>query len=59
MNHINKVEISFYRSFYKAVIPELSNLNIISGKNDSGKSNIGFNGFKPTLDLIKKLNKVV
>jgi AAA15 family ATPase/GTPase len=40
MKHIVKVEINHFRSFQKTTITNLSDLNILSGKNDSGKSNV-------------------
>ncbi|OCJ04357.1 hypothetical protein A6U87_16100 [Rhizobium sp. AC44/96] len=40
MNLINEIEVSYFRSFYKFKIRNLSDLNVIFGKNDSGKSNI-------------------
>ena len=42
MIKIEKVEISYFRSFddNKTVIADIKNLNIFSGANDSGKSNI-------------------
>jgi hypothetical protein len=41
MNIINKIRISYFRSFSEPVtIEEINDLNILSGKNDSGKSNI-------------------
>lgn len=40
MKLIEEIEISYYRSFYKIRLHNLSDLNIIFGKNDSGKSNI-------------------
>lgn len=40
MRLIEEVEISYFRSFYKFKIRDMKDLNIIFGKNDSGKSNI-------------------
>ena len=40
MQLIDEVEISYFRSFYKFKLRHLRDLNIIFGKNDSGKSNI-------------------
>jgi predicted ATPase len=37
---IDEIEISYFRSFYKFKIRNLRDLNIIFGKNDSGKSNV-------------------
>lgn len=40
MQLIDEIEISYFRSFYKFKLRNLSDLNIIFGKNDSGKSNV-------------------
>lgn len=40
MQLIQEIEISYFRSFYKEKLRNLSDLNVIFGKNDSGKSNI-------------------
>ncbi|MGE4294140.1 MAG: ATP-dependent endonuclease [Campylobacterales bacterium] len=40
MQLIESVEISYFRSIYKVKIDSLADLNIIFGRNDSGKSNI-------------------
>ncbi|MBN7774740.1 AAA family ATPase [Nitratireductor aquimarinus] len=40
MHLIEEIEISYFRSFYKFKIRHLKDLNIIFGKNDSGKSNL-------------------
>jgi predicted ATPase len=40
MRVIDKVEISYYRSVYSATLNRLSDLNILFGNNDSGKSNV-------------------
>ncbi len=40
MQIVEKVEINFYRSLKKVVIKDITDLNIFSGKNDTGKSNI-------------------
>ena len=40
MQLIREIEISYFRSFYKAKLRNLSDLNVVFGKNDSGKSNI-------------------
>lgn len=40
MNLVDEIEISYFRSFYKVKFSNLNNLNVIFGKNDSGKSNI-------------------
>lgn len=40
MQLIEEIEISYFRSFYKFKIRHLKDLNIIFGKNDSGKSNV-------------------
>lgn len=38
--YISKIEIQYFRSIYREVISDLKSLNIITGKNDIGKSNI-------------------
>lgn len=40
MQLIDEVEISYFRSFYKFKFRHLKDLNVIFGKNDSGKSNV-------------------
>ena len=40
MQLIEEIEISYFRSFYKFKIRDAKDLNIIFGKNDSGKSNL-------------------
>ncbi|MAY61791.1 MAG: hypothetical protein CML29_06235 [Rhizobiales bacterium] len=40
MQLIDEIEISYFRSFYKFKLRKLKDLNIIFGKNDSGKSNV-------------------
>jgi AAA15 family ATPase/GTPase len=40
MKYIDKVEIRFFRSIKDSKIENLKDLNIFSGKNDSGKSNV-------------------
>ena len=40
MQLIDEIEISYFRSFYKFKLRHLKDLNIIFGKNDSGKSNV-------------------
>lgn len=40
MNLIREIEISYFRSFYKARLSNLDDFNVIFGKNDSGKSNV-------------------
>ena len=40
MQLIDEIEISYFRSFYKFKLRDLQNLNVIFGKNDSGKSNV-------------------
>lgn len=37
---IKRVEIQYFRSIYNIVIKDFSNLNMLSGKNDVGKSNV-------------------
>lgn len=38
--YIEKIEIQYFRSIYRETISGLRNLNVFSGKNDVGKSNI-------------------
>ncbi len=40
MQLIKEIEVAYFRSFYKFKLRRLSDLNIIFGKNDSGKSNV-------------------
>lgn len=40
MQLINEIEVSYFRSYYKFKFRDLADLNIIFGKNDSGKSNL-------------------
>jgi AAA15 family ATPase/GTPase len=41
MKLIEKIEISYFRSFSKTeAVDQCSDLNILSGRNDSGKSNV-------------------
>ncbi|MCF8298565.1 MAG: ATP-binding protein [Saprospiraceae bacterium] len=40
MKYIERIEINYFRSINKAVIKDVKDLNIFSGLNDSGKSNI-------------------
>ena len=40
MKYIEKVEIQYFRSLKDSKIKDLKELNIFSGKNDSGKSNV-------------------
>src|SRR5690606_28918779 len=37
---ITKIKIDYYRSFNSIIVKDLKDLNIFSGKNDIGKSNI-------------------
>ena len=37
---IEKIEIQYFRSIYRATISNISEINIFSGKNDTGKSNV-------------------
>ena len=39
MIQINKVEISYFRSIYSSTLKSLSDLSVLCGKNDTGKSN--------------------
>jgi len=40
MKLIKAVEIAYFRSFYKEKLSDLNDLNVVFGRNDSGKSNI-------------------
>ncbi len=40
MQLIKEIEISYFRSFYKFRLRNLEDMNVIFGKNDSGKSNL-------------------
>lgn len=40
MQLIKKIEINYLRSLYSATLDKIGNLNIIFGRNDSGKSNL-------------------
>ncbi len=40
MKNIARIEIQYFRSIYWANITDLSDLNIFTGKNDVGKSNV-------------------
>lgn len=40
MKNISKIEIQYFRSVYRVSLTELKDLNILTGKNDVGKSNI-------------------
>jgi len=40
MQLIKEIEVAYFRSFYKFKLRNLSDLNVIFGKNDSGKSNL-------------------
>lgn len=40
MNFIKKIEIQYFRSIYWETISDISNVNIFTGKNDAGKSNV-------------------
>ena len=40
MNVIEKIEINHFRSIYKVEIDRLSHVNVFSGLNDVGKSNV-------------------
>ena len=40
MQLLEEIEISYFRSFYKFKLRQLKDLNIVFGKNDSGKSNV-------------------
>ena len=40
MTLIRKIEIQYFRSIYWQSITDVSGLNILTGKNDAGKSNV-------------------
>lgn len=40
MEHIHSIEIKYFRSIYHLRLQNLSDLNVFSGRNDAGKSNI-------------------
>ena len=40
MNLINKIEIKHFRSINELVIEDISDINVFSGLNDVGKSNV-------------------
>mgnify|MGYP000639146592 CR=1 FL=1 len=40
LNTIKRIEIQYFRSIYNIVVKDFSDLNMISGKNDVGKSNV-------------------
>lgn len=40
MNLIKKIEINYLRSLYSAVLDDVGDLNVVFGRNDSGKSNL-------------------
>ena len=40
MDLIREIEVSYFRSFYKFRVSHCNDLNIVFGKNDSGKSNL-------------------
>lgn len=40
MQLIEEIEIAYFRSFYKFKLRHLKDLNVVFGKNDSGKSNV-------------------
>ena len=37
---IEKIEIQYFRSIYRTIITGVEDINVITGKNDVGKSNI-------------------
>ena len=51
MHTIKRIEIQYFRSIYNIVIKEFSDLNMLSGKNDVGKSNV--------LKALQTVDKVV
>lgn len=40
MKNISRIEIQYFRSIYRANINDLKDLNVLTGKNDVGKSNV-------------------
>lgn len=40
LHTIKRIEIQYFRSIYNIVIKDFSGLNMLSGKNDAGKSNV-------------------
>lgn len=40
MQLLSKVEINYFRSLHKAILGNISDLNLVFGRNDSGKSNV-------------------
>lgn len=40
MNNISKIEIQYFRSLYRVSLSKINDLNIFTGKNDAGKSNV-------------------
>ena len=40
MHFIDKIEIYYFRSIYRVIIKNITDFNILTGKNDVGKSNI-------------------
>lgn len=40
MHTIKRIEIQYFRSIYNVTIKDFSDLNMLSGKNDAGKSNV-------------------
>jgi len=66
MDIINRIEISYFRSLYKIDLRGVKDLNIISGSNDAGKSNVlkalnlffnGFTDWSQTIDFYSDINK--
>ena len=51
LHTIKRIEIQYFRSIYNIVIKEFSDLNMLSGKNDVGKSNV--------LKALQTVDKVV
>ena len=37
---IEKIEIQYFRSIYRTTITDVSEINVFTGKNDVGKSNV-------------------
>ncbi|PSQ47397.1 ATPase, partial [Halobacteriales archaeon SW_7_65_23] len=66
MDIINRIEISYFRSLYKVDLKEVGELNVISGSNDAGKSNVlkalnlffnGFTDWSQSIDFYSDINK--
>lgn len=40
MQLIHSIEVAYFRSIYKFQLNDLSDVNVLFGRNDSGKSNV-------------------